>query len=55
MVRIASVTISDRASAGVYEDKSGPAIAAWLDAAVSSDYELLSRIVPDGVTAFALE
>lgn len=48
MVLIASVTISDRASAGVYEDKSGPAIADWLNKAISSDYELLSRIVPDG-------
>jgi molybdopterin adenylyltransferase len=53
MVLIASVTISDRASAGVYEDKSGPAIAAWLDAAISSEYELLSRIVPDGIEGVA--
>jgi len=49
MVLIASVTISDRASAGEYEDKSGPAIAAWLETAISSDYQFVSRVVPDGV------
>ena len=53
MVVIAAVTISDRASAGVYEDRSGPAIAQWLKAAVSSDYELVSRLVPDGVDSVA--
>jgi molybdopterin adenylyltransferase len=49
MVLIASVTISDRASAGVYEDKSGPAIADWLKTAISSDYEFVNRVVPDGI------
>ncbi len=49
MVMIASVTISDRASAGDYEDRSGPAIAAWLENAISSEYSLVSRIVPDGI------
>ncbi len=53
MILIAAVTISDRASAGVYEDRSGPAIADWLQKAIRSDYELLSRIVPDGVDAVA--
>ena len=48
MVLIATVTVSDRASTGVYEDKSGPAIAAWLAEAVSSDFDLLSRVIPDG-------
>ena len=49
MVLIASVTISDRASAGEYEDQSGPAIASWLEAAMSSDYQFISRVVPDGI------
>ena len=53
MVLIATVTVSDRASTGVYEDRSGPAIAAWLAEAVSSDYELLSRVIPDGVDSVA--
>lgn len=53
MVRIASVTISDRASAGQYEDRSGPAIADWLKTAIRSEYELVSRLIPDGVDSVA--
>ena len=49
MVRIAILTVSDRAARGEYEDLSGPAIAAWLDRAVTSPYELLTLVVPDGV------
>ena len=53
MVLIAAVTVSDRASAGTYEDRSGPAIADWLARAISSDYQLVSRIIPDGADSVA--
>ena len=53
MVLIASVTISDRASVGVYEDRSGPAIADWLKNAISSDYRFVSHIIPDGIDSVA--
>ncbi|MCM5558047.1 molybdopterin adenylyltransferase [Pleomorphomonas sp. JP5] len=49
MVRIALLTVSDRAARGEYEDLSGPAIAAWLAKAVTSPYEILTQVVPDGV------
>ncbi|WP_237151923.1 molybdopterin adenylyltransferase [Oryzibacter oryziterrae] len=49
MVRIALVTISDRASRGEYQDLSGPAMAAWLSAAITSPWEPVIRIIPDGV------
>ncbi len=49
MVRIALLTVSDRAARGEYEDLSGPAIAAWLAQAVTSPYEILTQVVPDGV------
>ncbi|WP_068311860.1 molybdopterin adenylyltransferase [Polycladidibacter hongkongensis] len=48
-MKIAAVTISDRASAGVYEDKSGPAILAYLEAVVTTPYEPIHRIIPDGI------
>jgi molybdopterin adenylyltransferase len=48
MVRIGIVTISDRASAGVYLDKSGPAIRAWLDRVLVSAWDPLPRVIPDG-------
>ncbi|CAI9412086.1 Molybdopterin adenylyltransferase [Pleomorphomonas sp. T1.2MG-36] len=49
MVRIALLTVSDRAARGEYEDLSGPAIAAWLGRAVTSPHEILTQVVPDGV------
>lgn len=51
--RIAIVTISDRASAGVYEDRSGPAIEAWLKAALTSPHEVERIVVPDGIDSVA--
>lgn len=51
--RIAILTISDRASAGVYEDRSGPAIEAWLKAALTSPYKTDRIVVPDGVDSVA--
>ncbi len=45
--RIGVVTASDRASAGVYKDESGPAIEAWLGRALTSPFEILRRIIPD--------
>ena len=49
MVKIGIVTVSDRASRGEYEDKSGPAMMDWLRAAISTPWEPLIRIIPDGM------
>jgi len=46
--KIGVLTISDRASAGVYEDISGPAIEAWLKKALSVPFALERRVIPDG-------
>ncbi len=51
--RIAILTVSDRAAAGVYEDLSGPAAEAWLRHVVVSDMDILRRITPDGRGAVA--
>ncbi len=48
-MKIAILTISDRASEGIYEDISGPAIETWLARAITSPYAVLRRVVPDGV------
>jgi molybdopterin adenylyltransferase len=45
--RIGIVTISDRASAGIYEDLSGPAIRDTLQAFLSSPWEEAYRVIPD--------
>ena len=44
---IGVVTISDRASAGVYEDKGGPGIEAALAAILTSPWRPVRRIIPD--------
>src|SRR5438445_692865 len=45
--RIGIVTISDRASRGIYEDKSGPAIVACLKEILSCEWEPVVRLIPD--------
>jgi molybdopterin adenylyltransferase len=47
MIKIGIVTISDRASQGVYEDRGGPAIGACLTEILSSPWQTVSRLVPD--------
>jgi molybdopterin adenylyltransferase len=48
-MRIGRITISDRASAGVYEDRSGPEIERVLREAFGNGVEFVSAIVPDEV------
>jgi len=47
MVPIGIVTVSDRASQGVYDDLGGPAIESWLGAALASPWRPVRRLVPD--------
>ena len=47
IARIGIVTISDRASRGVYEDKGGPAIHAWFGRVLTSPWEAVARVIPD--------
>ncbi len=46
-VRIGLVSISDRASSGVYEDKGIPALQAWLSTALKNPIEWVTRLIPD--------
>ena len=47
IVRIGILTCSDRAAKGIYEDKGGPAIAAWLAETLSSPWEAVRAITSD--------
>ena len=49
MVRIGVLTVSDRAARGEYADLGGPAIVDWLTRAITSPWEPVRRIIPDGV------
>src|SRR6266516_3811598 len=53
LARIGVLTISDRASAGEYEDISGKAINAFLEHALQPNWVAVVRIVPDGVDSVA--
>ena len=44
---IGLVSISDRASSGVYEDKGLPALQEWFGAALSSPWKMVTRLIPD--------
>ena len=46
-LRIGLVSISDRASSGVYEDQGLPALREWFGAALASPWRMESRLIPD--------
>ena len=44
---IGLVSISDRASSGVYEDQGIPALREWFSAALASPWRMENRLIPD--------
>jgi len=48
-VAIGILTVSDRASSGVYQDNSGPAIEQFLQEVVTTPWRAIRRLVADGV------
>jgi molybdopterin adenylyltransferase len=46
-IRIGLVSVSDRASKGVYEDQGIPALQAWLEKAVTTPIECVTRLIQD--------
>jgi molybdopterin adenylyltransferase len=46
-IRVGVVTVSDRASRGVYEDRGGPAIVECLREMLSCPWEPVPRLIPD--------
>ena len=52
-VRIGLVSVSDRASAGVYEDKGIPALQEWLGRALRNPIEWHQRLIPDEQTGIS--
>ena len=57
-LRIGLVSVSDRASAGVYQDQGIPALRDWFSSALSSSWEIETRLIPDeqaAITAALIE
>ncbi len=44
------VSVSDRASGGVYQDKGIPALEEWLSGALATPFKLETRLIPDEQT-----
>ena len=47
LVKIGIVSVSDRASTGVYEDKGLPALKDWLGSALKNPLHFEARLIPD--------
>src|SRR5439155_10542114 len=47
LIRIGILTVSDRASQGVYEDRGGPAIRECLTDMLACPWEPVARVIPD--------
>lgn len=46
-IKIGFITVSDRASSGVYEDLGGPAMQDWIKQALNNDWQAVARLIPD--------
>ncbi|MFT5534949.1 MAG: molybdopterin adenylyltransferase [Burkholderiaceae bacterium] len=47
LLRIGLISVSDRASAGVYEDQGIPALRDWFTGALTSPWVIVTRLIPD--------
>jgi len=47
MLKIGILTMSDRASAGIYEDKSGGEIEKFLKENITNEFEIIYKLIPD--------
>lgn len=46
-IKIGIVSISDRASSGVYQDLGLPALKSWLESALTNPIEFIPKLIPD--------
>ena len=46
-IKIGIVSISDRASSGIYQDLGLPALKSWLESALTNPIEFVPRLIPD--------
>jgi molybdopterin adenylyltransferase len=46
-LKIGLVSVSDRASSGIYEDKGIPSLIEWLGTAIASEWTHETRLIPD--------
>jgi molybdenum cofactor synthesis domain-containing protein len=54
ILKIGIVSISDRASSGVYSDAGVPALTDWFSAALKSPHQIATRLIPDEAAEITL-
>jgi molybdopterin adenylyltransferase len=47
LVKVGLISISDRASKGIYQDQGLPALESWLTGALKNPLAVISRVIPD--------
>lgn len=47
VAKIGFITVSDRASRGEYEDLGGPAMQAWIQQALTSEWQAVAKVIAD--------
>jgi molybdopterin adenylyltransferase len=52
-IKIGIVSVSDRASSGIYEDKGLPALQGWLTRALCNPLQFEPRLIPDDLAAIS--
>jgi len=52
-LRIGLLSVSDRASKGIYEDRGLPSLRDWLGRAISTPFQLIERLIPDDQAGIA--
>ncbi|WVD67364.1 molybdopterin adenylyltransferase [Orbus sturtevantii] len=50
MLKIGLVSVSDRASSGIYQDQGIPELTRWLQQAINGDFIIETRLIPDEQT-----
>lgn len=47
MFKIGLISVSDRASSGIYKDEGIPTLASWLKKSIKTPFETIDRMIPD--------
>jgi molybdopterin adenylyltransferase len=47
MFKIGLISVSDRASSGIYKDEGIPTLASWLKKSIKTPFETIDRVIPD--------
>ncbi len=50
IVKVGLISVSDRASKGIYQDQGLPALESWLTGALKNPLTIISRVIPDEQT-----